>query len=96
MAATPLLAGDRTASAILKEIDAIRLPEADLSREGDKEYLRRFRKQRGELRVRRADLIGDLYRVDPTTRGLFRSSRFAGGPSPAGWGDRMTMRGSGT
>jgi hypothetical protein len=65
MAATPSLAGDRTAAAILEEIDAIKLPEADLSREGDKEYLRQFRKQRGELRVRRADLIGELYRVAP-------------------------------
>jgi thiol-disulfide isomerase/thioredoxin len=65
MAATPSLADDRTAAAILEEIDAIKLPEADLTREGDKEYLRQFRKQRGELRVRRADLIGELYRVAP-------------------------------
>jgi thiol-disulfide isomerase/thioredoxin len=65
MTATPSLADDRMAAAILEEIDAIKLPEADLSREGDKEYLRQFRKQRGELRVRRADLIGELYRVAP-------------------------------
>jgi thiol-disulfide isomerase/thioredoxin len=55
----------RTASAILKEIDAIKLPVPDLSREDDKTYMRQFMKQRSEIRVRRAELIGELYRIDP-------------------------------
>ena len=61
----PAPAGERSADAILKEIDAIKLPEADPSREEDKAYIRQFMKGRSELRVRRADLIGELYRADP-------------------------------
>ena len=64
-ATMPELAEDRSAQAILKEIDAIRLPEADLSRIADKAHLRQFMRQRSELRVRRAELIGELYRIDP-------------------------------
>jgi thiol-disulfide isomerase/thioredoxin len=66
LAATmPARAEARSADAILKEIVAITLPEADLSRVADKAYLRQFMKQRSELRVRRAELIGALYRADP-------------------------------
>jgi hypothetical protein len=66
LAATMLArADDRSADAILKEIVAITLPEADLSRVADKLYLRQFMKQRSEIRVRRAELIGALYRADP-------------------------------
>jgi hypothetical protein len=66
LAATmPARGEDRSADAILKEIVAITLPEADLSRVADKLYLREFMKQRSEIRVRRAELIGALYRADP-------------------------------
>ena len=58
-------ADDRSADAILKDIVAITLPEADVSRVEDKTYLRQFMKQRSEIRVRRAELIGALYRADP-------------------------------
>ena len=46
------------------EIEAITLPEADLSRVDDKAYLR-LHEARSEIRVRRAELIGELYRADP-------------------------------
>src|SRR5258707_596341 len=66
LAATmPSLADDRSADAILKEIDTLRLPQPDLSRENDKAYIRQFMRQRSKIRVRRADLIGELYRIDP-------------------------------
>ena len=66
LAATmPARGDDRSADAILKEIDAITLPEADLSRVNDKAYIQQFMKQRSEIRVRRAELIGELYRADP-------------------------------
>jgi hypothetical protein len=61
----PARGEDRSADAILKEIVAITLPEADLSRVADKPYFRQFMKQRSEIRVRRAELIGALYRADP-------------------------------
>ncbi len=64
-ATLPALAQDRSPQAILKEIEAIRLPEADLSRVADNAHLRQFMRQRSELRLRRAELIGELYRTDP-------------------------------
>jgi thiol-disulfide isomerase/thioredoxin len=65
MATTPALAEDRSAYAILKEIDALMLPQPDLSRIEDKTHLQQFMKQRSEIRVRKAELIGELYRMDP-------------------------------
>jgi thiol-disulfide isomerase/thioredoxin len=66
LAATTLaLAEDRSAGAILKQIEAITLPEADLSRVNDKAYLSDFMTRRSEIRVRRAELIAELYRTDP-------------------------------
>ena len=64
-ATVPALAEDRSADAILKEIDALALPQPDLSRAEDKAYLRQFMKQRSEIRIRKAELIGALYRIDP-------------------------------
>jgi len=66
LAATmPARADDRSAGVILKEIDAITLPEADLSRQKDKRYIEQFMKRRSEIRIRRAELIGALYQIDP-------------------------------
>jgi thiol-disulfide isomerase/thioredoxin len=66
LAATkPALAEDRSADAILKEIDALTLPQPDLSRVQDKAYLGQFMKRRSDIRVRKAELIGGLYRIDP-------------------------------
>jgi thiol-disulfide isomerase/thioredoxin len=62
---TRAIAGNRPADAILKEIEAITLPEADPSRVNDKAYLSEFMTRRSEIRVRRAELIAALYRTDP-------------------------------
>jgi thiol-disulfide isomerase/thioredoxin len=70
--ATQTLAGDRSADVILREIDAIKLPEPELSRENDKAYMRQFMKGRSEIRVHRAELIGELYRVDPENPRLIK------------------------
>jgi thiol-disulfide isomerase/thioredoxin len=64
-AAIPALAQARSAEEILKEIDAIKLPQPELSRENDKAYIREFMKRRSQIRVHRADLIDELYRIDP-------------------------------
>jgi thiol-disulfide isomerase/thioredoxin len=64
-AARPALAEDRSAEEVLKEIDALPLPQPDLSKVDDKAYLQRFMKQRSEIRVRKAELIGALYRINP-------------------------------
>ena len=61
----PALADDQTANSILKKIDAIKLPEADPSRVENKAHLQQSMKQRSEIRQRRAELIGALFRADP-------------------------------
>jgi len=66
LAATiPARGDDRSADAILKEIDAIKVPEIDDSREKDSAYFERFNKEKSEATNRRAPLIGALYRADP-------------------------------
>ena len=66
LAATmPARGDDRSAAAILKEIDAIKVPEIDDSRAKDSAYNTRFDKEKSEATNRRAPLIGALYRADP-------------------------------
>ena len=66
LAATmPARGDDRSADAILKEIDAIKVPELDESRVKDTAYIERFQKEQSEATNRRAPLIGALYRADP-------------------------------
>ena len=66
LAATmPARGDDRSAAAILKEIDAIKVPEFDDSRATDSAYGTRFDKEKSEAKYRRAPLIGALYRADP-------------------------------
>jgi thiol-disulfide isomerase/thioredoxin len=55
----------RTAAAILKEIDATRMPAFDNSRRGDEAYIQRFYEERSAATNRKAVLIGALYRADP-------------------------------
>ena len=56
---------DRSADAILKEIDAVKLPVFDDSRREDEAYSRRFNQDQSDATRRKADLIGALYRADP-------------------------------
>ena len=63
-AAMPARGDDRSA-AILKEIDAIKLPVFDDSKREDREYVQRHRSERSDAIARKAELIGTLYRADP-------------------------------
>jgi len=66
LAATmPARGDDRSADAILKEIDAVKTPEFDDSKREDREYIQRYIKERTDATKRKAELIGALYRADP-------------------------------
>jgi thiol-disulfide isomerase/thioredoxin len=66
LAATmPARGDDPSPDALLKEIDAIKMPVHDDSRAHDGAYNTRFYKEESEARNRRAPLIGALYRSDP-------------------------------
>ena len=63
----PALAQDsgRSAAQILKELDLIKTPVFDASKERDMAYAREFRAKFQEARKKRADLILELYKVAP-------------------------------
>jgi thiol-disulfide isomerase/thioredoxin len=66
MAATmPARGEDRSADAILKEIDAVKVPEFNDARREDRAYIQQYLTERSDATKRRADLIAVLYRVDP-------------------------------
>lgn len=63
--AVPALGADPSPDTLVKEIKAIRLPEFDLAREKEPGYLDRFKQERSKVRIHRAELIGQLYRLAP-------------------------------
>ncbi len=65
-------AGDRSPVEILHEIDGLKTPELDLAREDDPDYIRRFRAARAVVRIRRAEAIAELHRVDPGNPSLVK------------------------
>jgi thiol-disulfide isomerase/thioredoxin len=66
LAATIAARGDDpSVAAILKEIEAIRMPDYDASRREDEEYRRRYNREKDRVQRRKAELIGALYRADP-------------------------------
>lgn len=68
--ATVASSEERTVDAILREIDSIRIPQFDRSRMSDREYVRNVSEQRAKAIFRKADFIGELYRLDPNHRRL--------------------------
>src|SRR5689334_7519237 len=65
MANTPARSDDRAPDAILKEIDGIRTPVLDRTKQTDQAYIQQYIKDRNEAMARKAALIGELYRTDP-------------------------------
>jgi thiol-disulfide isomerase/thioredoxin len=63
--AWPALAAERSAEAILKEIDAVKLPTLDSSKKDDRQYVRSYEIKRREAALKRARLIRELYKVAP-------------------------------
>ena len=64
-AATMAVADDRPASEILKEIDAVKMPQLDRGKVRDQSYVQEYLKQRNQANETKARLILDLYKTDP-------------------------------
>ncbi len=60
------LAGDRSAEAILKDIESVEMPKQDVSRANDRAYFQEFMAKRQEAMAKRADLILELYQTAST------------------------------
>lgn len=56
-------ADDRTAEEVLTEIDSIKLPTYDKSKRSDKEFMAKIRVENLALNIKKAKLIGELYKV---------------------------------
>ncbi len=59
------LGADRTADAILKDLESVTMPKQDVSRRNDRAYFREFMAKRQESMAKRAALILELYRTAP-------------------------------
>src|SRR4051812_1725687 len=59
------LAADRTAGAILKDIDRVKMPAIDATRSGDEAYVKELQSQRRTAIAKKAALILELYNADP-------------------------------
>jgi thiol-disulfide isomerase/thioredoxin len=65
IAATGALAADRPVDQILAEIDAVKLPQPDVTKRGDRAYVQDFINKRQEALSKRAMLIRELYKAAP-------------------------------
>ncbi|MGO9469176.1 MAG: redoxin family protein [Isosphaeraceae bacterium] len=65
VSAGAVLAADRSADQILKDIDAVKLPQYDGTKRGDQAYVREFMTKRQEAASKRATLILELYKAAP-------------------------------
>jgi thiol-disulfide isomerase/thioredoxin len=63
--ASTVLASDRSAQQILKELDAAPVPRVDAAKRNDDAYLQQFLPKREQVRARRDELILELYRASP-------------------------------
>lgn len=63
-------AADKPAEQILKEIQAIELPKIDAATRANAAAMTKFRTAYMEAQTKKADLIGDLYKKDPTNAAL--------------------------
>jgi thiol-disulfide isomerase/thioredoxin len=59
------LASDRTAEAILKDIESVEMPKQDVSRRNDRAYFQEFMAKRQEAMAKRAAFILELYQTAP-------------------------------
>jgi thiol-disulfide isomerase/thioredoxin len=59
------VAADRTAEAILKDLESVQLPKLDAARRNDSTYIRDFITKRKESMDKRATLILELYKTSP-------------------------------
>ena len=59
------LGADRPASEILKDIDAVKMPEVDRTKIRDQKYVQDYIKRRQETAQKRGKLILELYKAAP-------------------------------
>jgi thiol-disulfide isomerase/thioredoxin len=71
-AASVVAADDRTADAILKDLDAAKLPQFDPSKASDRDAIQAFIKERAAVVEKRGDLILELYKADPANEKLVK------------------------
>jgi thiol-disulfide isomerase/thioredoxin len=65
LAAGAVMAADRPADEILKEIDAIKSPQFDRAKSGDKAYIQEYMTKQQEAASKRGVLILELYKASP-------------------------------
>jgi thiol-disulfide isomerase/thioredoxin len=65
VSAGAVLAADRPADQILSDIDAVKAPQADPTKSGDRAYSQEFRTKLQEAASKRAKLILELYKAAP-------------------------------
>jgi thiol-disulfide isomerase/thioredoxin len=59
-------AEDRNAEAILKDIDSVTMPRLDQSKVQDRAYVQDYLAAQQKAMVKKAELIGELYKADPS------------------------------
>jgi len=60
-------AADRTAEAIVKEIDAVKMPDLSKVNREDRASVMKYVTERQEANAKKSALIGELYKVDPNS-----------------------------
>ena len=65
LAQSQMVGDHRPAEQIIEAYEAVELPEYDASRRGDADYRAEFMAQRREADLKRAELIGELYKSHP-------------------------------
>jgi thiol-disulfide isomerase/thioredoxin len=65
IAAGGVLAGDRPADAILRDIESVEMPKQDVSKRNDRAYFQEFMAKRQEAMAKRAAYILELYQTAP-------------------------------
>ncbi len=65
VAAGPALAQDKPADAILKELDAVKLPQFDGTKRGDQAFIREYIANRQKAMEKRGEIILKLYKAAP-------------------------------
>jgi thiol-disulfide isomerase/thioredoxin len=64
------LADDRAADAILKDLDAAKMPQFDPAKASDRDAVKAFLEERGKVAEKRSALILELYKADPANEKL--------------------------
>jgi thiol-disulfide isomerase/thioredoxin len=70
LASASAFADDRTAEKILKELDAVKVPDVDRTKIKDRAYVQEYIAKRQEVGKKRGELIQELYKIAPNNEKL--------------------------